>query len=117
MPRQPHPKLSDAQVDMVHRMTKKLADEGLLVGAGWYSFSELVMKDKIPDRIKSVMRVAFYAGAMHLFHSVMTMLDPEDEVTEADEQRMNAVSKELDAFGEELKALRTAQQSKGGTSH
>jgi len=43
------------------------------------------------------------AGAQHLFSSIMTILDPGDEPTEADMKRMELIAKEMAAFYEELK--------------
>lgn len=47
---------------------------------------------------------AFYAGAAVLFESIMRMLDPGEEPTEADMARMSAIDKELRDFGRGLDA-------------
>jgi len=44
------------------------------------------------------MRNAFFAGAQHLFSSIMTILEPDAEPTEKDMQRMDLIDKELRAF-------------------
>lgn len=49
-------------------------------------------------------RMTFMAGAQHLFSSIMTILDPGDEPTEQDLNRIALIAAELDAFSEELKA-------------
>ena len=48
------------------------------------------------------MRNAFFAGAQHLFASIMGILDPEAEVTEADLKRMDAIAGELQNFYNEF---------------
>jgi hypothetical protein len=40
----------------------------------------------------------FCAGAQHLFGSIMSVLEPGDEPTDKDLQRMDLIHKELDAF-------------------
>jgi hypothetical protein len=44
------------------------------------------------------MRMAFFAGAQHLFGTIMTVLEPGDEPTPKDLQRMDLIHLELDAF-------------------
>lgn len=48
------------------------------------------------------MRLAFMAGAQHLFASMMGMLDPEPDETPDDMRRMDLINRELDAFRGEL---------------
>jgi hypothetical protein len=48
------------------------------------------------------MRLAFMAGAQHLFASIMAFLDPGTEETDADLRRMGLIADELEAFGKEL---------------
>ena len=42
------------------------------------------------------MQLAFMAGAEHLFSSIMGILDPGEEPTDADLSRMDLIHKELD---------------------
>jgi hypothetical protein len=44
------------------------------------------------------MRQAFFAGAQHLFSSIMTILEPDAEPTDKDLERMDLIDKELRAF-------------------
>jgi hypothetical protein len=49
------------------------------------------------------LRTAFFAGAQHLFGSIMGMLEPGTEPTEKDLRRMDMIAHELSAFIEEYK--------------
>lgn len=77
-------------------MTKKAIE------AGWNSYRELVLPKDAPDIQISECRQAFYAGAAILFEGLMKALDPGDEPTDADMQRMADIQAELDAFGHEI---------------
>jgi hypothetical protein len=48
------------------------------------------------------MRMAYMAGAQHLFASMLGMLDPEPEETPSDMRRMDLIQAELEAFAKEL---------------
>lgn len=49
------------------------------------------------------LRRTFYGGASALYFLLMTMLDPEDEPTENDMQKMHKINSELIAFNEAVK--------------
>lgn len=68
---------------------------------GWNSYRALLPKDAGEVQIKET-RQAFYAGAAILFESLMLVLDPGTEPTEADMQRMDDINKELREFGRNL---------------
>jgi hypothetical protein len=83
-------------------MSKTLADEGKLIEAGWFSLQAAIMPaDPPPVQIRE-MRLAFFAGAQHLFASIMTILEPGEEPTDADMARMGLIAAELQAFAEQL---------------
>jgi len=85
-------------------LSRKLADEGKLIEAGWVALRIMAIADDAPAVQLAEMRMAFMAGAQHLFGSILTMLDPGTEETEADLTRMDLIQKELDSFGAELEA-------------
>lgn len=97
-----------ADRQFLEQLTKRLADEGKLIEAGWVS----LRLHAVPLNASAVqleeMRNAFMAGAQHLFASIMTMLDPGVEETPADLRRMDLIDRELEAFGKELE-LRVAK--------
>jgi hypothetical protein len=81
-----------------------LTDNGLLIEAGWASFRASVISSDAPEVRLREMRLSFFAGAQHLFGSIMTILDPGAESTEADLNRMELINNELDKFVTEMKA-------------
>jgi hypothetical protein len=88
------PKLK-ALTDVV---TKELADRGLLMEAGWVSYERLVLSPEAPQIQRDECRIAFFSGAMHLFSSVMSFLDPGHDPTENDMKRMSQLNAELERF-------------------
>ena len=93
----------------LERLTKELADKGLLVESGWVGYRLLVMSPSAPPVQLDECRMAFMAGAQHLFSSIMNMLDPGVEPTDADERKMELIHNELQTFAKEfeLKAAKT----------
>jgi hypothetical protein len=71
---------------------------GLLIEVGWLTLRAAVIPAQAPSWQLDVMREMFFAGAAHLFHSVLVVLDPGKEATEADLRRMGMIESELDAF-------------------
>jgi hypothetical protein len=85
-------------------LTKDLVDRGMLIEAGFVAFRHLAMdKDAPPLQIEE-MRLAWMAGAEHLFSSVMTMLDPGEEPTATDLRRMDQVASEIETWRKKLEA-------------
>lgn len=80
------------------QLTKSLADEGKIIEGGWQGFRMIVMPKEAPQIQNDEMRKAFYAGAVHLFASIMNILDPGSEPTERDLRRMDQIHQELEAF-------------------
>jgi len=83
-------------------LSRRLADDGKLIEAGWVGLRALAMHPDTPAVQIDQLRMAFMAGAQHLFSSIMTVLDPEAEPTDADMRRMDLIARELEVFGEEL---------------
>ena|SRR5262252_6862858 len=88
-------------------LSKRLTDEGKLIEGGWVSF-RMVITPKAGDVQLQEMRTAFFAGAHHLFASIMTILDAGDEATPRDLARLSAIHEELERFRAELE-LRAAR--------
>ncbi len=96
----------------LERMTRELAEQGKLIEAGWYSLRLAAIAPDAPALQLSEMRMAFFAGAQHLFGSMMGgVLDPDAEPTADDLRRMDLIDAELEAFIKEFE-LRI-QPSKG----
>jgi len=92
-----------ADRQFLEALSRRLADDGKLIEAGWVGFRLAVLPLDAPARQLDDLRNAFMAGALHLFSSIMTILEPGLEETEADLRRMGLINKELVEFGEELK--------------
>jgi hypothetical protein len=92
---------------------KHLIDSGLLIEAGWAVMKMVEWPELGPGPEYDARRMAFFAGAQHLFGGIMQTLDPGDDPTETDMNRMNLVSEELRRWTEEM-SLRWAKPSGTG---
>jgi hypothetical protein len=82
----------------LERLSRELVDQGKLIEAGWVGLRLAAMHpDSPPDQLRE-MRMAFFAGAQHLFGSIMSILDPGEEPTDDDLKRMDLIDKELKGF-------------------
>ena len=71
-------------------------------GAGWESYRLNVLPDEAGEiQIKETRR-AFFAGAAIIMETLMLALDPGDEPTDADMQRMADLQAEIDEFGQAI---------------
>lgn len=93
----------DMQRAALHAISVHLANQGKLIEAGWASLRATCMAADAPDDQVREMRMAFMAGAQHVFASVMEVMDPGDEPSEADLKRMDLIDAELRAFEGELR--------------
>lgn len=85
-------------------VTNELVSQGKLIEAGWEGLRVAALHPDSPPLQLKEMRKAFFAGAQHLFASIMTILDPDSEPTDADMLRMESIHTELDQFAVELKS-------------
>ena len=83
-------------------LAKKLVDDGKLIEAGWAIFQGLTVPREASDVQRREMRLAFMAGAQHLFASIMNVLDPGEEPTDRDMRRLDSIHAELHKVREEL---------------
>lgn len=79
-------------------LSRALTDQGKLIEAGWIGLRLAAIPTDAPEIQLQEMRNAFFAGAQHLFSSIMTIMDEDREPTEADLERMSLISNELDVF-------------------
>lgn len=79
---------------------KTLADEGKLIEAGFFVFASSVISRADPEAEVKIteLRLAFMAGAEHLFSSIMFIMDAGDEPTEANLRRMDLIQQEIDQW-------------------
>lgn len=71
---------------------------------GWQSYRKLLVDSGAGEVQIKETRQAFFAGAAVLFHSIMQGLDPGEEETDNDMQRMTDIANELTEFGQKLDA-------------
>ncbi len=83
-------------------LTKHMADRGMLVAAGFVAFRKTVMNDNATLDQVQAMQIAFYAGAQHVFHSMMGTWDEGEEPTEDDMARLDKLDSELRAFAAKM---------------
>ena len=89
-------------------LSRKLADSGRLIEAGWISLRAVLPPDTPPMQVQQL-RWAFMAGAQHLFSSIMAVMDPGEEPTEDDQRRMELIDRELEVFAAEVHAAMLAE--------
>jgi hypothetical protein len=78
----------------------------LTLAAAWAAFDATVFDGSVASASKTQARRVFYAGAQSILDILMAGLEPENEVTEGDVDRMEALSAELRHFGEDVDAGR-----------
>lgn len=83
-------------------MTKAAVDSGKIVEAGWLGLRSMIFPDGAPEDQIREMRMAFFAGAQHLYASIMRLLEPGDDPTTADLGRLQLIDAELRAFIEDF---------------
>lgn len=88
----------------VDKLCMELADRGKLIEAGFLSLRLTTIPSDAPEIQIREMRSAFFAGAQHLFGSIMGLLEGGDDATEGDIRRLSQISRELDDFIEQFAA-------------
>jgi hypothetical protein len=88
---------------IIDRLTREATDAGKIIELGWLSYLAVVIPADAGDVQVNESRLAFFAGAQHLWSSIMNVIDPGTEPTEQDMQRMDRINRELDEFVEQLK--------------
>jgi hypothetical protein len=104
---------------IVSEMERRLLDEGRLIAAGYAGLEMMIWKDleKVPAEQRMEMRMAFFAGAQHLYATMMRVLDPgSDEPTDDDMRRMHNIHVELENFRQSLEAEAIKQQQTRGNA-
>lgn len=96
--------------EIVENITKAFVDRGQLVEAGWQALVIVLELASAPDIQRSEMRLAYFAGAQHLFGSIMAITEDGDEPTEQDMERLNLIDKELKQWIEEFQERITKQR-------
>lgn len=90
--------------EVTDKLTKELVDQGRLIEAGWVSLRKFAIPKNASEEQLREMRMAFFAGAQHLWGAVNSIMEAGDEPTVADLQRMSKINDELEQFVAALKA-------------
>lgn len=99
----------EAGLDLTH----KLVSDGKLIEGGFAAYV-LASKLDVTDPRLPALHDAFWAGAEHLWSSIMATLDPEREPTDADMRRMELIQTEVDAWrARKMAALAQSMPTKG----
>jgi hypothetical protein len=96
--------VNEAQRAAIDQITKKFADEGCIIEGGWQIMRLLTLPPTASSVQVSEMRKAYFSGAQHLFASITSALDDDDEPTAEDLRRLELISAELRAFYDEMMA-------------
>ncbi len=94
------------------RLARQLIEQGSLIEAGWVSMRQLTLPQDTPKDQLEQMRETFFAGAQHVFGSMMTMLEAGDDPTSADLRRMKNIAFELEEFIKEYSRKHGLQSSR-----
>lgn len=89
--------------EVVSTVTKGLADEGKLIESGFNVLRELMIPSNASEEQVTDMRIAYMAGAQHLWGSIMISLDPGTKETPGDLERMDKIHAELESWRQTLK--------------
>lgn len=82
----------------LQRLEREMTDKGRLIEAGWIGCRLAALPLDTPARQLEQHREFFFAGAQHLFASIMSILDPGEDPTTADLSRMAKIEGELKEF-------------------
>jgi hypothetical protein len=85
--------------ERIEILTKELISKGKLIHAGWLGYVAAVYRNHLTDGNQyDQLQQAFFAGAQHLFASIMNVLDPGDEITNEDLEKIAMIHNELEQF-------------------
>lgn len=87
----------------IEALSKGLADQGKIIEAGWMGLRLMSVPEGASQTQIDTMRSCFFAGAQHLFASIMQILEPGEEPTDKDMERLDLIHKELNDFIEQFK--------------
>jgi hypothetical protein len=99
--------MADAERDAVRRalrehaerVTRRFADEGRLISAGWTTLAA-----DLDWRPSEELRLAYFAGALQVFSALLMLVGPDVEQRPANLYQIRMISDELQDFADELMA-------------
>jgi hypothetical protein len=91
--------------EQARQLTIELASKGKLIEGGFAALV-LIMFPNATSAQRRDLRLAYMAGAEHLFTSIVGIMDPGEEPTTADLSRMDLIHAELQAWRTEMEGRR-----------
>lgn len=102
-------KAVEKYTELLTGVSKKLAEDGMIIEAGWLGFKQMMLPPNCSRHQEMDMRAAFFAGAKHLFDSLPALVDDSPEVSDQEHARLEKINEELNAFYEKfIKAIPTS---------
>ena len=102
-----------ANAQLVKALSAKAVKDKKLIEFGFQVFRAVCIPAHASAAQLTDMRMAYMAGAQHLFGSIFQLMSSDRDPTEADLDVMSAIAGEMEAFTEECKLLAATP---GGTS-
>lgn len=93
--------MKDAK-EMTLLITKQMIKEGKIIRAGWVGFEDACVPHEAGPIQRAQTEAAFYGGALHLFTSIMSGMEDDEE---EGEKQLNKIHIELREFEARLKML------------
>lgn len=90
--------------EVAEQITKGLVDDGKVIEAGWISYWKMVVPPDAGRVQIEECKLAFMAGAQHLFDTINSVLEEGEDATEADVHRMRMIASELIEWRERVTA-------------
>ena len=100
--------------EVATELARQFTDRGLLIEAGWVVYERYAVPATAGEVQREETKLAFMAGAQHLFSSMISIMDPtkDAEPTEADLNRMTQIHEELEAWAAKVSERMTPAQGK-----
>jgi hypothetical protein len=89
---------NDRERELIDAITRDLVSKGLLIEAGWVGLRMMSIPKDAPKDQLDEMRNSFFAGAQHLFASIIGIMDADREPTANDMKAMDDINRELQRF-------------------
>lgn len=95
-------KINKETLNEMAKMSKQATDSGRLIEAGWLGLRMAFIPDNASDVQIADMKKAFFSGSLHLFSSLMCILDSGKDATNTNNVRMTQIHNELTQFFNEF---------------
>lgn len=87
--------------ELLRQFSQKLVDEGKIIAAG-FEVVKNTLGQGLPAAEIGRLQLAYFAGAQHVFSSIITMFEDGDGATEKDIERLTKMGMEIETINEVL---------------